>query len=329
MMQLTKPKAGHKRFFVSPKMDRGQRTKDNSKMYSFIRKLSIVQMKKLSIVIFFLASCDNSLTPISENSTQYFSINGYLDTAADTQFVRIEPFRATFQNPTTSAKLDATATIQEGTSGRSIALRDSVIKLNDGSFGHLFYAKFKPLASTTYTLSVRKGNQETTAKTTTPVQPKFSVTNPFLEIGTGRYVQSMSVTALPQVPNNIQLRYYMATDTTRTPIEFGVNYNNYGRYVRTNQTWETPVYLEIDLLNARDRMLSGKPNATPVYYYGAVLTFETLDDEWTRRNQTPATNLSNVQNGTGFFGSVARWRFPWKLPPSMMLHTKLRDKQPK
>jgi hypothetical protein len=42
-----------------------------------------------------LAACDNAIQPLVEGAQTEFSVSGYLDTAADTQFVRLESVRPT------------------------------------------------------------------------------------------------------------------------------------------------------------------------------------------------------------------------------------------
>ncbi len=40
-----------------------------------------------------LSGCNRSFEPFKENNTYYFSIYGYLDVSADTQWVRVSPAR--------------------------------------------------------------------------------------------------------------------------------------------------------------------------------------------------------------------------------------------
>ena len=58
--------------------------------------ISIFLPLTLSLIL-VLAACDNSFEPINEEPTDFFAIFGFLDTAADTQFVRVSPLRETLE----------------------------------------------------------------------------------------------------------------------------------------------------------------------------------------------------------------------------------------
>lgn len=279
------------------------------------------------LVVLLLASCDNSIDPVSKNSTSFFSVYGYLDTAADTQFVRIAPLRATVQNPSLPSKLGASVTIAEANSSRQFALRDSVIKLTDGSYGHLYYALFKPLTGTTYTLNVVKDQAETTATTTVPPPPTFTLTDAVPESSTNRYSQQITLKSLSTSPSEATVRYYAAIDTLLKPIEFSFSYGIYGAFDSKSLSWSSPVFLENDLNILKTRMESGKPASLPIYFMGISFFFERVDEMWQERIKNPTKNLSNVQHGVGFWGATARFRQNWKLPLALLNKYNLRNKQ--
>ena len=51
----------------------------------------------LTLSLFLFAACDNSFEPINQEPTEFFGVFGFLDTAADTQFVRVSPVRETLE----------------------------------------------------------------------------------------------------------------------------------------------------------------------------------------------------------------------------------------
>src|SRR5690606_20140904 len=82
-----------------------------------------------------------------------FTIFGYLDTAYDTQFVRVIPFRRDIGG-TESEELDAVVTSTELESSTVHEWQDSVITFEDGSIGHVFSAPFRPIPGRTYRFMV-------------------------------------------------------------------------------------------------------------------------------------------------------------------------------
>ncbi len=48
-------------------------------------------------LILALTACDSSFEPITQEPTHFFAVFGFLDTAADTQFVRVSPVRETLE----------------------------------------------------------------------------------------------------------------------------------------------------------------------------------------------------------------------------------------
>jgi hypothetical protein len=80
------------------------------------------------LAVLLLAGCDESFTPIEPTDLQ-FSIFGYLDASADTQWVRISPIRPVIL--TTPAPLGARVAVEQLGSGRTIELRDSVFRFDE------------------------------------------------------------------------------------------------------------------------------------------------------------------------------------------------------
>ena len=90
----------------------------------------------VALLAVLAAGCENTVDPFIETD-RYFTIFGYLDTASDTQFVRVIPFRRDIGG-SGDPNLDATVTSTELESGTLLPWRDSVITYADGSIGHVF-----------------------------------------------------------------------------------------------------------------------------------------------------------------------------------------------
>lgn len=85
-----------------------------------------------------IAGCDYPFEPFEENEDAPFSIFGALDLYADTQWIRVMPVRtAAFLDRT---PIDATVTLQHLASGRTVTLNDSLFSFHDMSLGAVAYA---------------------------------------------------------------------------------------------------------------------------------------------------------------------------------------------
>lgn len=76
-----------------------------------------------------LAACDEPFQPIQETGRD-ISIFGALDAATDTQWVRVMPVRPTLF--TTSDPLGVTVTLEHSATGRTVELRDSMVRFIGG-----------------------------------------------------------------------------------------------------------------------------------------------------------------------------------------------------
>lgn len=96
-------------------------------------KNSILLGIGLLFIIFSLYGCDTSFQPFQENNMYAFSIYGYLDASADTQWVRVAPARQQLNTPDSLHKIpDAQVTLEHLQSGKKVVLNDSLFTSGDG-----------------------------------------------------------------------------------------------------------------------------------------------------------------------------------------------------
>ncbi|GAA5520829.1 hypothetical protein LQ318_03755 [Aliifodinibius salicampi] len=87
-----------------------------------------VLLQNLLCLIFCLlivSGCDQSFQPLKENTQYYFSIYGYLDASADTQWVRVAPARKQLSTDTIP---EMTVTLEEVETGNSSVMHDSLFQ---------------------------------------------------------------------------------------------------------------------------------------------------------------------------------------------------------
>lgn len=91
----------------------------------------------LLIPCLLLTGCSESFEPWQENDRYYFSIYGYLDATADTQWVRVMPVREDFfLKP---EPIDATVTLEHIESGETVALNDSLFEYSHNAFAYNYW----------------------------------------------------------------------------------------------------------------------------------------------------------------------------------------------
>ena len=74
-------------------------------------------------VLLVLASCEKPFEPLAPSDLA-FSIYGYLDAAADTQWVRVMPIRQSLETP--AGPIDAVVTLEEVETGATVVMSDSI-----------------------------------------------------------------------------------------------------------------------------------------------------------------------------------------------------------
>lgn len=72
-----------------------------------------------------LSGCDESFQPLQENDTFFFSIHGFLDVSADTQWVRIGTIRQTIDEPPPDPE-GIQVTLKDLESGETVIMNDSL-----------------------------------------------------------------------------------------------------------------------------------------------------------------------------------------------------------
>jgi hypothetical protein len=110
----------------------------------------LITVLSIATPLYLLASCDTSIDPFQE-SDLHFSISGYLDAGADTQFVRISPLRRSVSLG--DQDIDATVMLEEMGSGTKTILRDSVFVLGQKTV-HNYWSDVPLKHEKTYRLSV-------------------------------------------------------------------------------------------------------------------------------------------------------------------------------
>lgn len=148
-----------------------------------------------------LGGCDESFDPFAEAEGR-FALFGFLDARQDTQFVRVQPV----SDRERELRLgDAQLTSTVLASGVVEVWQDSLVTLDDGSRGLLFFASFRPEDGETYRIEVEgtTGAAEQ-VEVAMPVEPPLMVNRP-AEVGGVISQRLRLLSDLP--PENVRVVY--------------------------------------------------------------------------------------------------------------------------
>lgn len=243
--------------------------------------------------------CDPTVETFEENELDY-SIFGYLDSSADTQFVRVEPLRDGMltQAPET---LDVEGTLRNLDTDHTVALQDSLFRYQDGATAHNLYTSFPIEPSTTYRLRVQGvGEAESHVDATVPDSfPEPSVVSPAerisnLECRNPYQASPYAVVEIREIDRlvSVQALYYL--DGMRS----------IGYLADTVQTATGAIRAQIDYLNDLCEMPEpGIPEKIEVMVAAGSPSWPDF-----LRMDRPTEMLpgvaSNVEGGVGFLGGI-------------------------
>jgi hypothetical protein len=285
---------------------------------------SLLRALPLLLVLLLVSTgCEDSVNPFVEED-RYFTLFGYLDTAADEQFVRVIPLRTDFA-AFDDTNIDATVTTLEVESGRLITWQDSVVAYADGSVGHVFHAPFRPVPGWTYELAVtRSDGKQARASTTIPLITDVELDAPV--ISTAFVYQKIRWQDIDFAPFRVEVWYRFLNFEPGEPfLEAVIPYGNvserYGKLLPGNK-WEVLVQLTRDKEEVTEE-LGIADNARP-QLMSVGMRFTMTSDSWRPPDGVfdeevlvqPGT-FSNVDGGFGFFGSVNQYTYEWTLSPEV------------
>lgn len=263
------------------------------------------------VLLFFLftvfAGCETAFDPLKESENLVFSVNGILDTSADTQWVRVMPVRESVRQSPEPEPIGATVELTHLASGESSVLQDSLIyfrgtvSATDGWI-YSYWTTMDLEPEETYRLVVKNPDGKTSkAIVTLPADfPKPSF------FGNDMTIQMADLENLVDVGIAY---YFINTETGNTrrvtrPLLGSVQHNTfYGYYLlRFGRAYsrDSPIDLPGDNWEPVRREIyisAGAPDWPPFY---------TMDE---LALQLPDA-FSNVENGVGFVAGIVTKTIP-------------------
>lgn len=265
-----------------------------------------------------LTSCDTTFEPLQENDQYHFSVYGYLDVSADTQWVRVTPVRD--QLRPTGEPLDATVTLENLSNGETIVMNDSLIQIL-GETVPVVWTTEKIEPDTPYELHIQgKQQQESLASTHTPEE----IPTPLVDLSPGSSSRPHAV--FVEVPGTlVDVRaIYCLREHGDSEEEFVIFSIPIGEHrFRTSEGYPNRYRVEFrGIANyLLDRVLLTPPESLSdrYEYFPRQAKVYTSNDSWPDfasldqfEQELPEGVTSNVVGGVGFLGGLLSKTVPFK-----------------
>ncbi|MEX2601756.1 MAG: hypothetical protein WD355_08920 [Balneolaceae bacterium] len=111
--------------------------------------------------VLFTTGCNESFEPWQENDRYHFSIYGYLDASADTQWVRVMPVREDLLYE--PGPIDAVVTLEHLESGETVVMNDSLLSYAHGTYAWNFWTTMNIQPEQTYRLTAERSDGKTSS----------------------------------------------------------------------------------------------------------------------------------------------------------------------
>ncbi|MEL6445630.1 MAG: hypothetical protein AAF089_14610 [Bacteroidota bacterium] len=254
------------------------------------------------------SGCETSLDPFEETDVR-FSVFGYLDVSADTQFVRVSELR---ESIFLTDELDAVVVLEEVSGATRTELRDSLLTFTSGTRVHAPWTAVPIAPSSTYRLSVTASDGSSASAT---IQTPAPSPEPFLNAGVTEASNAMNppnlqAISIPGVEKlaDLRIEYVLAETGSRVTV-------SYLDQVRRDPNGVLQLGFDA-YADVQQQVTGGTAGFCPSLESAAVF-IATTTDAWPdfalidlERLVLPGT-VSNVEGGLGFVGGVATQRRPW------------------
>lgn len=282
----------------------------------------------LVLYLLFSAGCEDAFIDPFSNEDKYFTIYGFLDQANNFIPGARHSFRVI---PVTRnrAQIETTTSLQADLDGRMFLTNvdDSLTtemlyelkEIEPGLYGHFFSSSLFILPGKTYRVEiVREDEKSTYAETLVPNLSSVRVEQaaPVVNQDTTDIRQNIVLTGINALWE-IEIIYHVSGPSCFQSTPVSIPYGRTGRVTETG--WE----IELDITRDRQHVLDriGASNTT---ICAMGIKVQVMDDQWllpegelNLEEVSLPDNLTNVQNGYGFFGSIGLYQADWPINPAL------------
>lgn len=252
-----------------------------------------------------LSGCDQAFEPLQENDRYHFSIYGYLDATADTNWVRVMPVRdAIYAGPEPA---DAVVTLEHLETGSVSVMNDSLFQFGSDLFARNFWTTKTLIPGDSYRL---------TAKNSSGQSSRVTVTLP----------EDYSTPVLQQTEGEIALLYIDPVDhlvdlRVIYEVHFRQNYQLQRLYFPVSQLenktlTENGYFVTVNRRNDYNyinQRLIGSGIIQPLQIFTASagpdwVDFSVIDDQIIELPE----GISNIENGVGYLTGIVSKTVPFR-----------------
>lgn len=277
-----------------------------------IKNHLILYMGGIMIFSLFIIiqGCNQPFEPFQENDKYLFSMFGYLDASADTQWVRVMPVRNTiFLEP---EPIDVVVTLEHLVDdGKIVVLNDSLFHYGSNAYAWNFFTTMNLEANQTYHLKATRSDGEYSSATVT--LPNDFI-QPYIETDPDRQLEYLYISGIESLAdvhsnhrirgkesvNNILFTFSHKQDTIAVSLEGD-------EYIVQLSPSEATTFLEqyyeeepFDVLKREIFIANGGLNWP--YYPNIDEEIIALPD-----------GISNVENGVGYVAGIVSKTLSWEL----------------
>lgn len=250
-----------------------------------------------------LTACDTSVQVVEPLEDFTYSLNGYLDLRADTQWIRVEELNdgVPYGSPDS---IDATVSLTDLDAGTSTELRDSLLTFSSGPSYHTFWTTRDITPETRYQLDVIRGDTiRSQVITTTPNDQISGELNATSGLTFFLDVDNVEVLAGASFELDVANECFGGTNTVTIDALTNVRNTGDGRY-------RIPISFGRAIDELSDCFALESPEVDVIVTEGGP-DWPGLDSTRTvpRAESIAPQGFTNVDGGEGYVGGVARYRW--------------------
>lgn len=254
-------------------------------------------------LIIILSSCEEPFQPLEENDRYFYSVYGFLDASADTQWVRIMPVRETTNY--SDEPIDAIVTLTDLNTGQEIVMNDSLFALPQVAPGDAlvwnFWTTEDITVSNDYMLTVERSDGATT-KATVSIPDDYQ--EPEVD---GRYVTIKGVEHIAEA----RLDWRVLDKRDNTIHEFALTHTHRLAYYTNTNTHLLRISPNNDFVNEILKTLDAVQ--TDIEILETTVVIIVAGDDWINFSELDREVIalpketSNIENGVGYLvGTVIK-----------------------
>ena len=254
-----------------------------------------------------VAACDETFEPIAPTDLA-FSVWGYLDASADTQWIRIMPIRPL--KVTSPDTLDAVVTIEHIETGRIFELRDSLFHFTsrsdpalgaEGAYLHNFWTVEDVEPGATYRFSARRAGKDP-AEATVEVPPDYDVEVAINQRSGRNETDELWITGLKHLPFlKASVHYFDDCGWAEAPIPYELHSGDDGTH-----------WIAITKSGAVTREHCGRAWVARREFWIVGSEAEWPSGGYSQDALGESARTSNVTNAVGFLGGVLTKVIPYE-----------------